>query len=1007
MEALVAIVVLAALLAVPLWAILRILALGRENDALRQRQLEIEAQFDELRFELQRHAPSTSATAVDTPPAGAEPTTEPTEPVPQAAAAEAKSVSAPPNVAAPAETAVPPVPTPPPPRAEPPPLPPPLAVPSPRPASPEPARATRRINWEEFMGARLFGWLGALAAFLGTAFLIRYSFEHDLISPALRVAAGFAFGIALVAGGLKVPRERYAVTAQSLIATGIVSLYAVTFASNSIYHFFGPILSFALMSAITACAFALAVRLSARVIAVLGIAGGFLTPALLSTGQDNAAALFGYIALLDLGLLAIALRRRWMFLAPLGTVGTVLVELGWAGSFLNASKAPVAMVVTLGFSAVFLTAHLVAQRTRQPSREISGSALALAIVALAFAAVFLGFPTVAGRPVLWFGFVLLADACLLCIAWTDKDASHVHLVAGLLVFGLLAGWTLTALTTERLWWGLAMYLVFAVLHTGFPAFLERRRPAASPSWWSQIFPALSLVLILVPVLKLETLSLGIWPVVLLVDVVAFIAAAVVASAAGVVVVLVLTLITVGVWMFRAPMTETLPLAMLAILSGFALVFFAANAWLSRRTVPSEAECTRESLRERRAQLPALSALLPFALLIMVAQRLPGANPTPLFLVALLLVVLTFGLSAALLLEWLPGCALMGTVLLELAWQGTHPVAAAPSAQLFWQMLFGAVFAAYPFVFRRRFQGITGPWALAALGWGAQFPFAYRLVQHAWPDTPLAIVPALAAVVPLASFIAVVRQRSDLPTRRLDRLAWFGGATLLFVTLILPIQFERQWLTLGWALEGVALVWLFRRVPHPGLRAVGVTLLVIAFARLALNPAVLGYHVRGDTAVLNWYLYAYGVVTVALFAAARLLAPPRHLVLGLRAPVLLNTLGTILAFVLLNIEIADFFSAPGTGVLTFHFSGNFARDMAYTIGWSLFALVLLLISLQRGLRAGRYAGLSLLGVAVLKLFLHDLARLESLYRIGALFGVAIVAILASLAYQRFLTRDRGQ
>ena len=52
------------------------------------------------------------------------------------------------------------------------------------------------------------------------------------------------------------------------------------------------------------------------------------------------------------------------------------------------------------------------------------------------------------------------------------------------------------------------------------------------------------------------------------------------------------------------------------------------------------------------------------------------------------------------------------------------------------------------------------------------------------------------------------------------LAWFGAATLFFVTLIFPIQFERQWITLGWALEGAAVLWLFQRVPHPGLRLAG-------------------------------------------------------------------------------------------------------------------------------------------------------------------------------------------
>ena len=78
--------------------------------------------------------------------------------------------------------------------------------------------------------------------------------------------------------------------------------------------------------------------------------------------------------------------------------------------------------------------------------------------------------------------------------------------------------------------------------------------------------------------------------------------------------------------------------------------------------------------------------------------------------------------------------------------------------------------------------------------------------------------------------------------RLSQLAWFGGTALFFITLIIPIQFEKQWITLGWALEGAALCWLFRRVPHPGLRGAGAVLSGLAFVRLALNPAVLSYQI---------------------------------------------------------------------------------------------------------------------------------------------------------------------
>ena len=239
--------------------------------------------------------------------------------------------------------------------------------------------------------------------------------------------------------------------------------------------------------------------------------------------------------------------------------------------------------------------------------------------------------------------------------------------------------------------------------------------------------------------------------------------------------------------------------------------------------------------------------------------------------------------------------------------------------------------------------------------------------------------------------------------RMTQLAWFGGVALFFITLIFPIQFERQWITIGWALEGAALLWLFHRVPHAGLRLAGAGLLVAAFVRLALNPAVLDYHPRSATAIFNWYLYAYGIVTVCLFVGARLLAPPRHQILSVNAPPILTGLGTVLAFLLVNIEIADYFSEPGS-TLTFQFSGNFARDMTYSIAWAVFALVLLVIGIAKRARAPRYAGLGLLGVTILKLFFHDLARLDQLYRIGAFVAVAAIAMLASFAYQRFYAGD---
>src|SRR5438876_10762815 len=137
---------------------------------------------------------------------------------------------------------------------------------------PQTARPAKpSMDWEQFMGAKLFAWLGGLALFLGVAFFVKYSFEHNLIPPEVRVAIGFAVGLVLVVGGLALKRKENEVTAQTLCETGTLILYAVTFACRSFYHFafFGLLPTFLFVMLITAVAFLLAVRLDAIMVAIL------------------------------------------------------------------------------------------------------------------------------------------------------------------------------------------------------------------------------------------------------------------------------------------------------------------------------------------------------------------------------------------------------------------------------------------------------------------------------------------------------------------------------------------------------------------------------------------------------------------------------------------------------------------------------------------------------------------------------------------------------------------
>src|SRR5436309_261074 len=242
-----------------------------------------------------------------------------------------------------------------------------------------------------------------------------------------------------------------------------------------------------------------------------------------------------------------------------------------------------------------------------------------------------------------------------------------------------------------------------------------------------------------------------------------------------------------------------------------------------------------------------------------------------------------------------------------------------------------------------------PWMIGAIAGPVQFWFVHwymtlrtglapghPIVPHNW-----LWLPTLAFALPAAIGVLYIVKKQDVDLASGDsRLATQGAAILAFLSLVFPVQFEREWITLGWAIEGLALTLLFRVIPHRRLRAVALIVLAGAFVRLALNPAVLNYHPRTHTPIWNWYLYAYGVAAICLFLSARWFGEPKEKHYERIASPTLYSLCGIVWFLLMNIEIADYFSIGPTP--TFSFTGNFARDMTYTISRSLFAFCLLVL-----------------------------------------------------------------
>ena len=700
---------------------------------------------------------------------------------------------------------------------------PPLA---PKPVSagfPAPQPSLRAINWEQFMGAKLFAWIGGLALFLGVAFFVKYSFEHNLISPELRVAIGFAVGLVLVVGGLALKRKEDAVTAQTLCATGILILYAVTFACRSFYHFafFGLVPTFLLMTLITAVAFLLAVRLNAIAVAILGMAGGFLTPILLSTRQDNPFGLFGYIALLDIGLLLVARRKQWSALPILGAAGTVLMQIAWVTQFFLreqyflGNKVLVPMAIFLGFELLFCTALGTTKRGLKSEGAFSAAAIGMGGAAILWGFYFLSFQTFGNRPELLLSYIFLADVGLLAIAIVKEKLAALSTVTGLAVFTFLAIWTGWYLTTQNLYVALAAFFVFALLHSVAPLVLHRFRKIDLP-WWSHLFPALALVLILMPVFNLPEVSFLVWPLVFCVDLLAIFLAVATGALLSILAVLLLTFVVLGAWMFRIPIELAGLPGSLLLLGAFTIFFVLAAIWASRQLPTGPGITTTAAGKLFGAlnnpanfaiQLPALSATLPFLLLIMVTLRLPLMNPSPVFALALVFVVLLLGMAKIFSLDLLSVVALGATLALEYAWHSARFSADHAMLPLAWYIGFAAVFTIFPFLFHRQFAAKTVPWATAALAAPLHFFLVYDVMRTAYPNGMPGLIPAAFALPSLIGLIVLLKRTpaGSPVAKRAARIIWWRRAVFHHAYFSNPVRSAMDHSRLGARRRGSLLV----------------------------------------------------------------------------------------------------------------------------------------------------------------------------------------------------------
>lgn len=885
--------------------------------------------------------------------------------------------------------------------------------------------ASPRIDWEQWLGLRGAALIGAVVLALAGVLFLKFSIEHGWFPPVLRVAVGLAVGAGSVAASEGLRQRGYRPTADGLAGAGVVILYASCWAAHVLYHLVPALPAFALMALVTLTAGLIAWRRRAIVVAVLGLAGGFLSPLMLGTHADHPLGLFGYLLLLDVGLVVLAKKRGWPALAVVALAATALYELRWLAVEMDAGLALPGLVIVAGFGALFVAAA----RGAGTDADWGWSRAAGLLLPAAFGLFFAARSDLG--PHLWPAAAMLA-AIGLAAAWLgeradgDEHAPTVAAAAAVAAVTVVAVWALRTRFAPHLAWELTVIALVLAAAFRLPAEVARWRsragdPASPRGPGDVIATTLLLVLLaLAPALAPAAGSSGPGAVQLAAWLTGWIALAAL------------------LWrLAREPGRELLHSAgALGPAAGLGLAFATSGV---HRGLPRDvtllavgalvaAAVSGLALRRHRHGLrrPAETAALLAPLVLMALTWVEVTQPTlrPLLLLGASLVFAALALLAATRIPSGAGYAAAGGTLavLHLGWTlsvgfddltapATLPLLAAGGALVtLWAPLAG-----------RALRAERAAWIAAALAQPVWFFALYRAWDANWGTGAIGLLPLGQGALALAAAAAGRRHFEPGSAPRRSMLAWSGAVVLGFAALAVPLQLDREWITVAWALEGAAVIALWRRLRHPGLRLFGLALLAAVTARLVANPLLLEYHQASGRFLWSWLTYTYLVPAAALLVAARLLERGAEAAAGAaandprrgagtargggsallaRAPQVCGLAAVAVIFVWLNLAIFDAFSAPG-GPIAVSIERQPARDLAISLAWALYALALLAIGIARGRGGLRKVGLGFLMLTLCKVFLYDLGELQDLYRVASLVGLALSLLLVSLAYQRFV------
>ncbi len=219
--------------------------------------------------------------------------------------------------------------------------------------------------------------IGVVALLFGVAFFLKYAFDNHWIGELGRVVLGLVAGLALIAGSEVARKKKYDTMSQGLHGSGVGTLYLSIYAAFGFYHLIPSMAAFGFLAVVTLYCGFWSIRTDWKSSAIIGIAGGFLTPFLIGINQIEAPLLLSYLALLDLGVLYISFYKGWRELSVASLLLTQMLFV-----YTPDRSKPEMWLVMLGFSTVYFAIFSILPITRNLVRRERSDGLDVLLVLL-------------------------------------------------------------------------------------------------------------------------------------------------------------------------------------------------------------------------------------------------------------------------------------------------------------------------------------------------------------------------------------------------------------------------------------------------------------------------------------------------------------------------------------------------------------------------------------------------------------------------------------------------